>query len=70
VRAAFVQMCGPDGPPGAPLPEMRLTGEDVSAALLSLRRQTREDVRWWSVIDEREIAPPFVACASEELSWI
>jgi hypothetical protein len=49
---------------------MRLTGEDVSAALLSLRRQTREDVRWWSVIDEREIAPPFVACASEELSWI
>jgi glycerol dehydrogenase-like iron-containing ADH family enzyme len=47
--------------------EMCLTREDVSAALLSLRRQTREDGRWWSVIDEREITTPFVAAALEDL---
>jgi len=46
---------------------MCLTREDVSAALLSLRRQTREDGRWWSVIDEREITTPFVAAALEDL---
>jgi len=47
--------------------EMRLTREDVSAALLSLRHQTREDGRWWSVIDEREIGTPFVTAAIEDL---
>jgi glycerol dehydrogenase-like iron-containing ADH family enzyme len=47
--------------------EMRLTREDVSSALLSLRRQTREDGRWWSVIDEREIGTPFVTAAIEDL---
>ena len=43
--------------------DLKLTSEDVAGALLTLRARTREDQRWWSVIDEREIGPQFVESA-------
>jgi glycerol dehydrogenase-like iron-containing ADH family enzyme len=49
--------------------DLKLTPEEVSGALLTLRAQTRQDQRWWSIIDEREIEPGFVETASNLLRW-
>ena len=49
--------------------DMNLTPEDVAGALLTLRARTREDARWWSIINEREIGPDFVEAVSTRLRW-
>jgi glycerol dehydrogenase-like iron-containing ADH family enzyme len=49
--------------------DMNLTPEDVAGALLTLRARTREDARWWSIIDAREIGPDFVEAVSKQLRW-
>ncbi|MGD0228246.1 MAG: iron-containing alcohol dehydrogenase [Terriglobia bacterium] len=49
--------------------DLKLNSEDVAGALLTLRGRTREDQRWWSVIDEREIGREFVASALAELQF-
>lgn len=49
--------------------DLKLTPEDVSGALLSLRAQTRQDQRWWSIIDERDIGPEFAEEAARLLQW-
>lgn len=49
--------------------ELKLTREDVAGALLTLRARTREDLRWWSVIDEGEIGPDFIEAACQALLW-
>lgn len=49
--------------------DLKLTQQDLAGALLTLRSQTREDQRWWSVVDEREIGPEFVNAALRELNF-
>lgn len=49
--------------------DMNLTPEDVAGALLTLRARTREDGRWWSIIDTREIGVGFVEAVSNQLRW-
>jgi len=49
--------------------DLKLRREEVADALLGLRARTRQDQRWWSIIDEREISPEFVEAASRDLTW-
>ncbi len=49
--------------------DLQLTRQDLADALLTLPVQTRQDQRWWSVIDERAITPEFIQAASQQLNW-
>lgn len=49
--------------------DLKLSRDDVAGALTTLRDRTREDQRWWSVIDEREIGPQFVESALADLHF-
>ncbi len=49
--------------------DLKLTRQDVTESLLTLRAQTRADQRWWSIIDVREIGPEFIEAASKHLLY-
>jgi glycerol dehydrogenase-like iron-containing ADH family enzyme len=49
--------------------DLKLTRQDVTEALRTLRARTRADQRWWSVIDARDIGPEFVEAACRDLVW-
>lgn len=49
--------------------DLKLTRQDATEALLTLRAQTRADRRWWSIIEAREIGAEFVEAALKELRW-
>ncbi len=49
--------------------DLKLTRQDVTEALGTLRARTRADQRWWSIIDAREIGPEFIEAACKDLVW-